>query len=625
MLRTRVRVGPVAGVVLSIVFAALFAATSLAELFVPALAPAYHESVVVALRTPYEARDVPGPAGTLQRMYARTVVPPRTRLDPHNEQHRSAMAFEAQRRPLTVPRLLSAFVLYLFPCGVLTTYFRRYGHPRARLLRSQVGIFGLVLAVLVVAKAWLLFTALPAFWIPVAATALWVALSFDRRTALIVDLTASFFVTSCLGFDLTLLAVFATRGVTATVLFVNRRHARQMLLAGTVAGLAACVAYVAMAILLEGKVALVDDLRRGLESNLLACGGGGVVSGLLGRLFREPAELALGHVSRDRLLDLTDIERPLLRKMAREAPGSWEHSRAMANLAEAASAAIGADSLLTRVGAYYHDLGKTVQPKYFVENLAPGERSPHDELEPEVSADAIMAHVVMGTKLLRDGGVPEPVVEFAYTHHGTQLVEYFWAKYQGRAGQKALHKAHFRYPGMKPMTKETAILMLVDSIEAASRTVQPPEHEKFVEMIQRVVFTKLASGQLDDSGLTVQDLRVLADRMASTLVNMYHGRIKYPWQRERDKEAPAAGERPSGLATPVPDSDAAPVARAAVPPPAAAAVAEPAGASASTLPSAGDTGSAPSPESERPSGARERSQARAARRATSPPDPAAGT
>ena len=177
--------------------------------------------------------------------------------------------------------------------------------------------------------------------------------------------------------------------------------------------------------------------------------------------------------------------------MATEAPGRWEHARAMANLAEAAAAAIGADALLTRVGAYYHDLGKTVQPKYFVENLAPGERTPHEELEPEVSADAIMAHVVMGAKILRQGGIPEPVVEFAYTHHGTQTIEYFWHKCKERGNPKGLREEHFRYPGMKPQTKETAILMLVDSIEAASRTIYPPEQKKFEEMIQRVVFTKL--------------------------------------------------------------------------------------------------------------------------------------
>jgi hypothetical protein len=278
-------------------------------------------------------------------------------------------------------------------------------------------------------------------------------------------------------------------------------------------------------------------LARGLGSNLIACVGGGTVAGALGFALRELAVVAFGHVSRDKLLDLTDIESKLLQKMANEAPGSWEHSRAMANLAEAAAASIGADSLLTRVGAYYHDVGKSVQPKYFIENLAPGEPSPHDELEPEVSADAIMAHVVLGTRMLREEGVPEPVVEFAYTHHGSQIVEYFWKQYQeqhqddedqeGQVGVGA-----FRYPGMKPLSKETAVLMLVDAVEAASRTIDVPDRSRFESMISRVVFSKVTAGQLDDSGLTVADLRVLSDRLAGTLVNMYHGRIKYPWQRE---------------------------------------------------------------------------------------------
>ncbi|MEO8797644.1 MAG: HDIG domain-containing metalloprotein, partial [Polyangiaceae bacterium] len=180
----------------------------------------------------------------------------------------------------------------------------------------------------------------------------------------------------------------------------------------------------------------------------------------------------------------------------------------------------------------YHDLGKTIQPKYFVENLAHGERSPHEDLEPEVSADAIMAHVVQGAKILREGRVPEPVVEFAYTHHGTQVIEYFWHKCKERGNPKKLAEDFFRYPGMKPQTKETAILMLVDSIEAASRTIQPPDRVKFEEMIQRIIFTKLKSGQLDESGLTLEDCRILIAKMTDTLVNMFHSRIKYPWQEK---------------------------------------------------------------------------------------------
>ena len=254
-------------------------------------------------------------------------------------------------------------------------------------------------------------------------------------------------------------------------------------------------------------------------------------------LLRGAGERLLGHVSRDRLLDLADLEQPLLQKLSREAPGTYEHSRAMANLAEQAASAIGVDALLTRVGAYYHDLGKTAQSKYFVENLGPDEPSPHEDLEPDVSADAIMAHVVIGTRILREGGIPEPVVEFAYTHHGTQIVEYFWNKCLQQGNPKNLDESYFRYPGMKPQTKETAILMLVDSIEAASRTVDRPDREQFELMIQRISVHQAQAGAARRvrarHGGPAHDH---SNRMAETLVNMHHHRIKYQWQARRAEE-----------------------------------------------------------------------------------------
>ncbi|MBW2529722.1 MAG: HDIG domain-containing protein, partial [Deltaproteobacteria bacterium] len=559
MLRTRVRVGPGAGLILSVLFAALCTGLGSVELYFDALRPAFGQPTPVTLRVPHTSRLVrqgPEPVWSVHYEYSRLVVPRGTRLSRTDEAHRAAVLHDATVRPVNPWRLASHFGLTLFATLVLVGYFRRFGHSRMRLLRSELGLFGMMLTTVAAAKALLLVTALPDFWIPVAAVSLWTAANFDRRTALLAHFTTSFVVASLLRFDLLLMAVLLTRGWTATLLLFNRRRPRQMLIAGLVSGLLAAVGYVALLVVLEGRASVLADLARGLGSNVIASVGGGILAGALGFALREVAVVGFGHVSRDKLLDLTDIESPLLQKMANEAPGSWEHSRAMANLAEAAAASIGADSLLTRVGAYYHDVGKSVQPKYFVENLSPGEPSPHDELEPEVSADAIMAHVVLGTRMLREAGVPESVVEFAYTHHGTQLVEFFWKKYleqheeddeqEGLVGPGA-----FRYPGMRPLSKETAVLMLVDAVEAASRTVDVPDRSRFESMISRVVFSKVAGGQLDDSGLTVEDLRVLSDRLAGTLVNMYHGRIKYPWQKE---EAEAAPESPPESAPSAPEA-----------------------------------------------------------------------
>lgn len=594
--------------ILSVLFAAFLTTVGAFELFIPQLTPVYGQQAPLVLRVPaamrlseQESPDGPGDVKDVTFQHHRLVIPRGTTLATDNEDHRSAMRWDQARRPIRPIRLGAAFVLYLFGCLILTAYMLRFGHNRLRLMRSQLGLLSIMAAAIVLAKIGLLLTTLPAFWIPISAVSFWAALGFDRRTALLVDVAVSFMIASFLRFDLVLLTVFIVRGIVATLLFLNRKQPRQMLFAGLASGVAAAVAFASLTILMSGPAALVRDFTGSpWSSEMLACAGGGLLSGLLANMIREPAELVLGHVSRSRLLDLTDIETPLLRKLATEAPGSWEHSRAMANLAEAASASVGADSLLTRVGAYYHDLGKTVQHKYFIENLAPGEKSPHDELPPEVSADAIMAHVVVGTKILREGGVPEPVVEFAYTHHGTQVVEYFWGKYKQEVAKRpegstepVLTRNHFRYPGMKPMTKETAILMLVDSIEAASRTVQPPEHDAFEEMIRRIVFHKLKSGQLDDSGITVTDLRILTQRVAATLVNMYHGRIKYPWQRKKEEAARRAQEEAdnklaqSGASPALAKSEASPgLAQSGANPAAPAAGSQPAGATdvAPTMP-----------------------------------------
>jgi putative nucleotidyltransferase with HDIG domain len=544
MLRTRVRAGAAAGLIVSFLFAAIFTAVSQGDLFISALHPQFGAPAPVTIRVPYGPRLVREGSSQLSYGHARVVVPRKVVLRENNDEHRAAFAYESTRRPPSIERLASLYVIYFIVCLMLTAYLRRFGQNRVRLLRAQVGLFVLMAGSIMLAKLGLLYTDLPEFWIPMAALPLWVALAFDRRTAFLVEVGVAFVAASLLRFDLILLSVFLVRGVAATLFFFRKSRPQAMLVAGTLAGFCGAVAYVCLTVIFEGRLDIGSDLVRGVGSNVIACFGGGVLGGLLARILHEPAERMMGHVSRDQLLELTDLEKPLLKKMSAEAPGSWEHARAMANLAEASASAIGADALLTRVGAYYHDLGKTIQPKYFIENLMPGERSPHEDLEPDVSADAIMAHVVMGTKILREGRIPEPVVEFAYTHHGTLLVEYFWHKCQELGNPKGLTEDYFRYPGMKPQTKETAILMLVDSIEAASRTIWPPEHKKFEEMIQRVVFSKLSSGQLDDCGLSLQDLRVMTSRMASTLVNMYHGRIKYPWQREADRAA--APPRPPG-------------------------------------------------------------------------------
>lgn len=408
----------------------------------------------------------------------------------------------------------------------------RFEHSRLHLTRP---VLGTVAALLLSAGLASLIVGLNvrAVFVPVALGGLWVSASFGLGAGLVTVLM-SLALCAMAGAPGVLAAPLLVRAVALILFFKNGKSASDGPRAGLAAGL------------LSAAVAVSISLGSGQSPRqllLLAAWmlAGGLLEGTLYLFTRGLGERLLGHVSRERLVALLDLSQPLLQRMVHRAPGSFEHSRAMANLAEQAASSIGADALLTRVGAYYHDLGKSVHPKFFVENLGQGESSAHEGLSPEESAAHILRHVTDGVKILREAGIPEAVVEFSYTHHGSQRVEYFLNK-QRKLTPDTVCEEKFRYPGMKPGTKETGILMLVDSIEAASRTIDSPERERLEDMVRRIVFSKLAAGQLDDANLSLAELRVVCQRVVETLVHMNHHRIKYPWQEERARQF-GIGER----------------------------------------------------------------------------------
>jgi putative nucleotidyltransferase with HDIG domain len=225
------------------------------------------------------------------------------------------------------------------------------------------------------------------------------------------------------------------------------------------------------------------------------------------------------------LLELADPSRPLLRRLATEAPGTWAHSVAMANLCESACESIGANGLLARVGCYYHDVGKLASPLHFVENqLRPG--NPHDTLTPVESAKIITGHVAAGDALAREYGLPQVVRDFIREHHGTTRVEYFLDR--ARKGGEDPDPAAYTYPGPRPRRAETAIAMLADSAEAAVRVLDDPTPEAVRSAIDTLVARKIATGQLDDAPLTLRDLDRVKGEFARILGGMRHHRIDYP-------------------------------------------------------------------------------------------------
>jgi hypothetical protein len=239
------------------------------------------------------------------------------------------------------------------------------------------------------------------------------------------------------------------------------------------------------------------------------------------------AEAATGVTTDLSLLELSDLSRPLLKRMAFEAPGTWAHSLAMANLCESACAALGANGLLARVGCYYHDIGKLGNPPYFIENQSPG-NNPHDALLPEESARIIRDHVAYGVALAREAGLPPVVRAFIPEHHGTTEINYFLHRARRQAAGAEIDVSKFRYPGPRPRSVETAVTMLADATEAAIRVLDDPTPAQVREAIEGLIQQRLQSRQLEEAPITLRDLDRITDEFCRTLAGMYHNRVAYP-------------------------------------------------------------------------------------------------
>ncbi len=234
------------------------------------------------------------------------------------------------------------------------------------------------------------------------------------------------------------------------------------------------------------------------------------------------------------LIELSDNNLPLLKQLMNRAPGTFHHSLQVANMAEAAASAIGANGLLARVGALYHDIGKMEKPGYFTENQTGSNE--HEKLKPRMSALVIKAHVSNGVKMAKEHGLPEVLIDFIKTHHGTSLIKFFYVKAKENADEEKdeIQEEDFRYDGPLPRTKETGILLLADGVEAASRAMKDPNYQKLENLINKMVDNRVYEGQLSKTPLTFQDLRVIKETFLNILVGIYHSRVEYP-DKDKDK------------------------------------------------------------------------------------------
>ncbi|HOX14390.1 MAG TPA: HDIG domain-containing protein, partial [Spirochaetales bacterium] len=240
-------------------------------------------------------------------------------------------------------------------------------------------------------------------------------------------------------------------------------------------------------------------------------------------------EQALNSPTRFRLMELSDMNAPILKRLLTVAPGTYSHSVTVAHLAESACREIGANALLARVGAYYHDIGKIEQPEYFIENQGGGYNK-HDKMNPRLSATVIRSHVKLGAERARSLGLPDEVVEIVAQHHGNGIITWFYDKALKADGE--VRPDDFSYPGQPPASREAAVVMLADSVEAATRSLKKPTLARLEQAIHDLIMDKFAQGQLARTNLTFRDLETIMNTFTRILAGHFHTRIEYPKARE---------------------------------------------------------------------------------------------
>lgn len=369
------------------------------------------------------------------------------------------------------------------------------------------------------------FSHLHIYLVPIAIFPIIVRTFFDSRTAIfmliITTILIGFYAPN--NYEFILLQISA--GIVA-VFSLNKMHRRVHLVLATIAVLVTyCFVYVALNLIHEGSILAFDYnmFKWFLLSSVLL---------LLVYPLVYIFEKLFGFISDVTLIEISDSNQPLLRKLAEEAPGTFQHSMQIANLAEEVILKIGGNPFLVRAGALYHDIGKISKPNFFIENQVAG-LNPHDEMSYIKSAEVIIDHVKNGVKMAQKHKLPEPIVEFIATHHGTTKANYFYLKHSQENPDTKADDNSFIYPGPLPRTKEAAVVMLVDGIEAASRSLKEKNYENLKKLIVDMIDQKIRLGQLDQSALTFNDINIIKETLLNKLINIYHIRIEYPKEEKK--------------------------------------------------------------------------------------------
>jgi cyclic-di-AMP phosphodiesterase PgpH len=420
--------------------------------------------------------------------------------------------------------------LIIFTFAVLTIFFAQFKRKKVFTNQRFTALMLIILLEIVFVYIIDYKLNLSAYLIPFAIGAILITVLFGLESGIISTLAVSLVIGIIQNFNFSMALISFLSGTTAAIA-VQTVHKRSDFYRP--------VLY--LIVLYLAAIYLLESLKFSDSETILQSFGFGMINSILSPIIAMgilPIFESMFNITTDlTLLELSDMNHPLLRRLALEAPGTYHHSIVVGNLCEKAAEAIGANPLLARVGTYYHDIGKMEIPEYFVENSAGG-KSRHDSISPHMSALIIGSHVKKGLELAEKEDLPDIIMGFIAEHHGTSLMKYFYHKAQelsGDNGDEKVNEDEYRYPGPRPQSKETAILMIADSIEAASRTLDEPKPARIKNLVRKLIHEKFEAEQLSDSELTMRDMSIMEDAFTQMLLGVFHKRVDYPQKDEEIK------------------------------------------------------------------------------------------
>lgn len=362
---------------------------------------------------------------------------------------------------------------------------------------------------------------------PFACAPMLISLLINYKISLVVSSLNMILISALNGFDIQVMMIGIVSSILASTLLKRMQQRNELLYTTVYIAIVSAIITVTTGMLISS-----DFMDVFIKSGISFIGG--ILSGVFAMGILPFLESTFNEVTVLKLLELSNPNSPLLKKLLMEAPGTYHHSILVANLAELAAEEVGANAVIARVGAYYHDVGKTERPYFFGENLM-GMENPHNKISPNLSASVIISHVKDGLELARKHNLPRVIQEIIAQHHGNTLVKYFYYTMKNNSDNlEDIKEDDYRYPGPIPSSKEAGIVMLADSTEAAVRSIKEPNKEKVDEMINNIINDKLATGQLNNCELTLKDLDKIRKCFMSSLNGMYHERVEYPKEKKKE-------------------------------------------------------------------------------------------